>query len=146
VYQQVSDWERTGMTRQPELTEELKAALAARLRGRPEILFVILFGSAAEGQSFRDLDLGVCVDRAQVPPAADFDFELRLEEDLTGLARCPIDVRVINDAPLGFRYNVSRGQPLWLNDEEAYHRFRERTWDEWFDFEPIAMQYLKEQR
>jgi uncharacterized protein len=133
------------LTRQTEVMENLKAELAAILRGRQEIRFAILFGSAAEGRAFRDLDVGVFVDRAQVPLAGDFDFEFDLEEKLRGLTAYPIDVRVINDAPLGFRYNVSRGQPLWINDEEEYYRFRERTWDEWFDFEPIAMQYLKEQ-
>jgi uncharacterized protein len=134
------------LTRQTEVMENLKTELAAVLRGRQEIRFAILFGSAAEGRAFRDLDVGVFVDRAQVPLAGDFDFEFDLEEKLRGLAAYPIDVRVINDAPLGFRYNVSRGQPLWINDEEEYYRFRERTWDEWFDFEPIAMRYLKEQR
>jgi hypothetical protein len=57
-----------------------------------------------------------------------------------------VDVRIINDAPLPFRYNVSRGIPLVLNDRNAFFQFLERTWDEFLDFQPVAMQYLKELR
>jgi len=33
------------------------------LAGRPEILFAILYGSAATEDRFRDLDIGIFVDR-----------------------------------------------------------------------------------
>ena len=46
--------------------------------------------------------------------------------------------------PIAMRYAVSRGRPLLLNDVEAWHLFRERTWDEWFDFEPIARRFVEE--
>jgi hypothetical protein len=58
--------------------------------------------------------------------------------------RFPVDVRALNDAPLPFRYNVSRGIPLVVRDWEAWFAFRERTWDEYLDFQPVAMGYLRE--
>jgi uncharacterized protein len=125
---------------------ELKRRLVTVLEGRADICFAVLFGSAAEGRAFRDLDVGVWVDRARIAPTAEFEMEFELENALRNATGHKVDVRVINDAPLGFRYNVSRGALLWAGDEDAYHYFRERTWDEWFDFEPVAIQYLKEQK
>ena len=46
------------------------------------------------------------------PPAADIDYAFDLADALESAVPQQVDVRVINDAPLGFRYNVSRGIPL----------------------------------
>ncbi len=116
------------------------------LKGRPEILFAFLYGSATEGGSFRDLDVGLFVDRARVPASADLDYAFELADELENIVPHPVDVRVINDAPLPFRYNVSQGVVLLATDGEALARFLERTWDEYLDFQPVAMQYLKELR
>jgi hypothetical protein len=33
---------------------------------------------------------------------------------------------------------------LVVRDWEAWFAFRERTWDEYLDFQPVAMGYLRE--
>ena len=118
--------------------------LAQHLIGRPEILFAVLYGSAVEGETFRDLDVGIMLSRAQVPASSDLDYVLALGENLQRALRFSVDVRALNDAPLPFRYNVSRGIPLVVHDSEAWFAFRERTWDEYLDFQPVAMAYLRE--
>jgi len=35
---------------------------------------------------------------------------------------------------------------MMVNNKEVFARFLERTWDEFLDFRPVAMQYLKELR
>ena len=130
----------------PLLSLELKRNLARFLTSRPEILFAVLYGSASEGLPFRDLDIAVFVDRALLPASADLDYGFKLADDLERLAQVPVDLCVINDAPLGFRYNVSRGKALVVNDGEAFARFLERTWDDYLDFKPVALQYLREMR
>jgi uncharacterized protein len=118
--------------------------LVQHLTGRPEILFAVLYGSASEGETFRDLDVGIMLDRAQVPASFDLNYAFSLGENLQKVLRFPVDVRVLNDAPLPFRYNVSRGIPLVVRDWGAWFAFRERTWDEYLDFQPVAMSYLRE--
>jgi len=127
-----------------KLSPKTEDALALCLQDRPEILFAILYGSAAEGLPFRDLDIGLFVDRVSVPASTELDYAFALADELEQVALHPVDVRVINDAPLPFRYNVSRGIPLMVNDKEVFARFLERTWDEFLDFQPVAIQYLKE--
>ena len=124
----------------------LKDNLVRGLRHRPEILFAVLYGSASQGQPFRDLDIALFVDRARLPASADLDYSFDLADELERLAQYPVDVRVINEAPLGFRYNVSRGTALVVNDGEAFAHFLERTWDDYLDFQPVALLYLREMR
>jgi predicted nucleotidyltransferase len=124
----------------------IKKVLIQFLQKRAEIWFAVLYGSAAENQAFRDIDIGLFVNREVVPSASDLDYAFTLADQIQDLIKFPVDVRVINDAPLPFRYNVSRGIPLIVNDKEVYARFLERTWDEYLDFHPVALQYLKEQR
>jgi predicted nucleotidyltransferase len=126
------------------ITSDVKESLSLCLGNRPEILFAILYGSAAEAERFRDLDVGLFVDRASVSASADLDYAFDLADELEKAVPHPVDVQVINDAPLPFRYNVSQGIVLVANDREALFRFLERTWDEYLDFKPVAMQYLKE--
>lgn len=118
--------------------------LTACLQGRPEIVFAILYGSATESESFGDLDVGIFVDRTAVSAATEMSYSFALADQLQHVVRYPVDVRIINDAPLGFRYNVSRGTALVINNAEQFYTFLERTWDEYLDFQPVAWQYLKE--
>ncbi len=130
----------------PKDLNTIREALTARLKGRPEILFAILYGSASEGGAFRDLDVAVWVDRAVVSAETELAYGFDLADDLEKTVSFPVDVRVINDAPLPYRYNVSRGQRLIAHDEEAYYTFIERTRMAWWDFEPVAMAYLREMK
>jgi predicted nucleotidyltransferase len=127
-----------------KLSPKVKEALVGCLQNWPEFHFAILYGSAAEGRSFRDLDIGLFVDRTLVPASSELNYVFALADELEQVAPCSVDVRVINDAPLPFRYNVSKGIPLVVNHKQAYTHFLERTWDEFLDFQPVAMQYLRE--
>ena len=125
---------------------KIRQKLADQLALHSEVLFAVLYGSAAEGGSFGDLDVGLFVDRSLVPASRDWVIAFELATELEGAVSYPVDVRVINDAALPFRYNVSRGIPLVVNDEEMWFNFLEWTWIMYFDFQPVAMQYLKEMR
>lgn len=127
-------------------TPEIKETLIACLQGHPEISFAILYGSAADGGPFHDLDVAIWVDRGLLPASEDLNYAFGLADELERVQPYPVDVRVINDAPLPFRYNVSRGLRLIVNDAELFYAFLERTWDEYFDFEPVLLQYLRELR
>lgn len=130
------------MSHKPD--KELKNTLAALLENRPEIIFAVLYGSAATDQTYQDLDIGLFVDRDVLPLAQELHYTSTLADKLEEAVALPVDVRVINEAPLPFRYNVSKGVPLVVNDEKIFTQFLERTWDKYLDFHPVAMQYLKE--
>jgi len=122
-----------------EPVASLKATLAERLKNHLEIVFALLYGSAMEGGAFHDMDVGIYVDRTSIAPSNDLDCMLALSEELSHDMPYQVDVRVINDAPLAFRYNVSRGQELIVNDFEALACFRESVLDDYFDSQMIAL-------
>ena len=49
-------------------------------------------------------------------------------------------MRVLNDAPLAFRYHALQGRPIIARDEEFLDELRARTWDDYIDFQPFARQ------
>lgn len=124
--------------------ERLREKLAGVLEEWPAVRFAILYGSAATEDVFNDVDVAVYVDREAAPAEDDLLLGVRLERALQAAVSHPVDVRILNDATLPFRYSVSKGVPLIVNDAEAYYTFVERAWDEYLDFKPIAMRYLKE--
>ncbi len=121
----------------------IAAELKRRLEDRPEIVFAYLHGSFTSPGPYRDVDVAVWVD-----PARESDHGTRYALDLAlwlerGLGP-RVDVQVLNDAPLAFRYHALAGRPLFTRDDEFLDELRARTWDEYFDFEPFARQYLRD--
>jgi predicted nucleotidyltransferase len=57
----------------------------------------------------------------------------------------PVEVRVLNNAPLSFRYNVLKhGKPIVVVDDDLRCDFMEATLSNYFDFAPFRKMYLKE--
>jgi predicted nucleotidyltransferase len=50
----------------------------------------------------------------------------------------PIDMKILNGAPLSFRYAVSCGRLLFGKDQRALEEFLTSTWRDYFDFKPVA--------
>jgi predicted nucleotidyltransferase len=124
--------------------EQLRSRLARELDARPEIVLALLHGSFARGEAFRDIDVVVWLNPARLSRDERFRFALDLSVELRLALAHPVDVRVLNDAPLGFRYHALAGSPLVVRDDELLAELRARTWDEYFDFQPFARRYLRE--
>jgi hypothetical protein len=124
--------------------EQLCSRLRRELDARPEILLGLLHGSFARGEAFRDIDIAVWLDPARLSRDERFRFALDLSVELGLALGHPVDLRVLNDAPLGFRYHALRGSPLVVRDEGFLDELRARTWDDYLDFQPFARQYLRE--
>ena len=115
-----------------------------RLQGRPEILLALLHGSFLTGDPFRDVDLALYLEPGTIDNNAFRDYELEQGVRWSAELGLPIDVRVLNDAPVTFRYHALKGTALLVRDEEFVDEFRARTWDEYCDFAPFARRYLRE--
>ncbi|MEZ4712184.1 MAG: nucleotidyltransferase domain-containing protein [Caldilineaceae bacterium] len=124
--------------------EAQKQKIIQTLEQTPHIVFAMLYGSATELPHYRDLDVAIWVEPDAMSAREELAYAFDLADELVHRLHFPVDVRVINRAPLAFRYHVSKGQLLLAREEEQYAQFLERTWDEYLDFKPIAMQYLRE--
>ena len=124
--------------------QQVLATLQKALEGRDEILFAYAHGSFTMGLPFRDIDIGVYLTDDFLAQEDLLDYEIDMGLMLTDLVRFPVDVRVINKAPLPFQFNVTAGQLLVSRDDEFRLRYVERIRMEYYDFEPVARRLLRE--
>ena len=102
----------------PYQREKITAALKGLLEGHKEILFAYLHGSFAEGVRFRDVDVAVFVDEDLIERGRALDFEISISLELQGALEAPIDVKVINYAPLAFQYYCTTGTLLMCRNDD----------------------------
>lgn len=123
--------------------ENIKLDIREILRTKKEIGFAFLHGSFLEERSFHDIDVAVFISKYGMPEDL-FEYELSLLSILEGRIRLPMDVKILNHAPLAFRYEVTRGEVIFSRNEKARLRFVENTWNEYLDYKPIAEYILRE--
>jgi len=118
--------------------------LASGLQNRPEVLFAYLHGSFAEARPLRDVDMGVYLSPAGLAAGAVPAYEGTAALDLEALVGLPVDLKVLNLAPLSLRYHISRGYLLFSGDEPARYAFLEATWREYFDYYPLLREFYRD--
>lgn len=116
--------------------------LAAALAREPNIAFAYLYGSFVDADAFHDVDIGVYVSRhgtGQEPM-----YVVDLIQRLADLVPFPIDVRILNDAPVSFLYHVLRGRPIHIHDDEVLTNLMEQTARQYLDMAPLLRQSTRE--
>jgi len=107
-----------------------------------EIITGYLFGSFITETSFADIDVAVVT---KTVPDNSLLFELELENRLEKIVRYPVDVRIINQAPLSFCQNVIRhGKAIVDREPNLRADFENRILKQYFDFSPYRKRYLQE--
>ena len=132
------------MSRSNLSREQIVGRLQRELDARPEIVLALLHGSFPDGGTHRDIDVALWLDPIRLSREERFRYAVDLSVQLHLQMASPIDVRVLNDAPLAFRYHALQGRLLVVRDETFLDELRARTWDDYFDFRPFARQYLRE--
>ncbi|MEJ2697348.1 MAG: nucleotidyltransferase domain-containing protein [Candidatus Sulfobium sp.] len=113
------------------------------LNEKDYILFAYVFGSFVSDERFGDIDAGIFVRLEE--RRSPLKLELRVEEELADRLRMPVDVRVINNAPLSFLYNILRRQVVVVDrDRTARADFEGLIYKKYFDFQHLRKEYLRE--
>ena len=120
---------------EPAERERVTGTLFAALEAEPDLEFAWLHGSFVGGGGFHDVDVGVHLKAAaDVRSRRAVDLGLRLDRE----AGFPVDVRVLNDAPVTFLFHVFReGRLLLSRNDERLADLMERTVREYLDMEPL---------
>ena len=132
------------------ITEEIKEILKQTLHRQPEIMFAYLHGSILSSVSARDIDAAVFLypeayirlaENGQLSIGLAIPLEMELEKHLSK----KVDVQVLNNAPLSFKYRIVT-QGLVIVDKDSNPRcdFEYLSRVEYFDFRPRRIEYLQE--
>lgn len=133
-------------TLNPEERATIISDISAFLGKEEAILFAYVYGSFCGEDGFNDIDVAVYVDETAITKDDRLDYQLglavRLERELK---QYPIDSRILNNAPLSFRFSViTHGDLIYAKDESARVSFEAMTRSLYFDFKPHAQFYYQQ--
>lgn len=122
----------------PDERERIRRTLVAVLESEPALEFAWLHGSFLAADRFRDIDIGVHLSApVEVRSQRGLELSVRLDQEIG----FPIDVRVLNDAPVTFLFHVFREGCLLLSrNDERLADLMERTVREYLDAAPLLRQ------
>ncbi|MDR7554988.1 MAG: nucleotidyltransferase domain-containing protein [Armatimonadota bacterium] len=118
--------------------------IVAVLARDPTVVFAYVFGSFVEDRPFEDIDVAVFV---EPPPGARLDslaVQLDLSARLETAVGLPVEVVVLNTAPLGVRRAALRGQLLWSRDDARRIALLEGTSHELMDMAFLGREALQD--
>jgi predicted nucleotidyltransferase len=132
----------TRYTIQPEARELLVCRLTAELEKESAVVFAYLHGSLLDSEAVHDVDVGLylCESGAERGAAVASALSVRLSI----IAGLPVDVRVLNEAPLSFVYHVLRGRLLFCRDEDLLTAMLEDVARRYLDLAPLLHQGTKD--
>jgi uncharacterized protein len=122
----------------------LEALLGERLGADENVAAVYLFGSLARGtaRDASDIDLGVLF--RVVPPATLLGQPFELQASLSRELGKPVDVIVMNTAPVDLVHRILRdGRLLLERDRSRRIAFEVRARNQYFDLLPILQRYRR---
>jgi hypothetical protein len=106
------------------------------------MLSAYIHGSFIKDRPFSDIDIGIIISTSKEDIVA---YELALEAALERTIKYPVDVRVLNHAPLSFCQNVIReGKVVLDRDPIARSDFEGLTLKKYFDFYRFRRRYLED--
>jgi hypothetical protein len=126
--------------RQSEKTRILEI-LADQMEREDGIVAAYAFGSFQNGESYRDIDIAILM---QTTPEAAIEVELDLERILGKVAGYPVDVRILNGAPVSFTQAAIRGKVILDSVPLFRANFENHVLKRYFDFAPYRRRYLAE--
>lgn len=129
-----------------ERRDELRQRLRAALESHREIAFAYLYGSFLdEDMPYHDVDVAVYLSTSWASGQDLFEYGMNLSVDLTLALHVPVDVRVLNEAPLGFQHSVLHGgEVLFSRDDKGLTDFIEQVGLSYMDFSYYVREYLRE--
>jgi len=121
------------------LTEEDKRKILEKIKTAlekdEEIVFAIVHGSFIERDSFRDIDIAVWIKDPEKAP----QYTINLSSAIEAETKTPVDIQVLNEAPLPFKHHVlTRGKTLFSKDEKLRTTLTDETIRQYFDLKLLT--------
>jgi hypothetical protein len=129
-------------TIRPEQRDDMLAKLRVELERVSGLRFAYVYGSVLESDRVHDLDVGFFLDDMVVTQQTAIVDALTVR--LTAAVGVPVDIRVLNEAPLSFLYHVLRGRLLLCRDETFLTDLLEDVSRRYLDLAPFLHNSTKD--
>lgn len=114
----------------PKERARLVESISEELRSIDGVVFAYLHGGFLEKPFFRDVDVAIWIKDLEKA----FDYTVNLSASLEAKLGYPIDLQVLNGAPLPFRHRVfTRGKLLFSKDERLRAAIVDETLRKYID-------------
>ena len=124
----------------PNERSTIRGQIATKLSQYPDVLFAYVYGSFVEAEAFHDVDIGVYLSSNTINE----DIAADLSQHLSSEVKLPVDVRILNAAPISFRFHVLRGECLLSRDDDLRTDIMEDTVRRYLDIAPVLRHATKE--
>ncbi len=126
----------------PDQREDMLVKLRLELEGASGLRFAYVYGSVLEFDRVHDVDVGIFLDETVgVQQMAIVDT---LTVRLSAAVGFPVDIRVLNEAPLPFLYHVLRGRLVLCRDETFLTDMLEDVARRYLDLAPFLRNSTKD--
>ena len=112
-----------------------------KILSEKKIIFAYLHGSFLTSH-FRDVDVAVYVSENLVDVL--LEYELRLSVELEKKMHLPVDVKLLNSAPMSFIWKAIKGELLISKNDKLRFEFIERFLMKYLDFKPLESKMIEE--
>lgn len=119
--------------------DEILRSLKKFLEKDPNILFALVFGSAAEGKLRNDSDIDVAVYIKKLLNPLEY---LKLATELSEMIKREIHLVVLNEASPLLRHQIMKNNKiLFIKDFDTYANFREKTMTDYDEYLYVSDNY-----
>jgi predicted nucleotidyltransferase len=125
-----------------EQRKQVVRRITESLRVHPSIVFAYLYGSVLDGDQVHDVDIGLYLEKDGI--ARTRTLVDQLTSQLTADLHVPLDIRVLNSAPVTFLYHVFRGELLFSRNDELLTSLLEEVARRYLDLAPLLRQATKD--
>jgi predicted nucleotidyltransferase len=123
---------------------ELKHLIAERLGTAPNVAAVYLFGSRARGVARPDSDVDLGILYQVTPRATLLEQPFELQTQLSSALGKPVDVVVMNTAPVDLVHRILRDGELLLEPDKSRRiAFEVQARNAYFDLLPVLQRYRR---
>lgn len=124
--------------------ERIEQLVSRFFQNRADVCSVYLFGSQAAGRARPSSDVDVGLLYFQAPPATLSGLPYREEAELTTTLGMPVQLVVMNTAPVDLVHRILRYQHLLLDKDPSFRvRFEVKRRNEYFDLKPVLDRYRR---
>lgn len=121
---------------------KLVGTIVPQLEKEHDLAFAYFYGSAVEQQTAHDVDIGLYYESTNSLPT--IEQNLALAHQLSSTIHIPVDIRVLNHAPLSFLFHVLHGQLLICPNPDLLTTILEQVPREYLDLAPLLEQGTKD--